>query len=145
MGMVMHMHMTRLLRVQVDEAKLEVATGCSCMLVEEGKLELVTGRRVGCVHPFVRGITRRFVDLRVGKEGGIVSFNTGDMSRGIVMSKDGLLAALGDQARIVDIACAEGGEEVEDLAAELSIARHDARFLFETEGGVAFYQVGPFF
>lgn len=131
------------MRVQVDTAKLEVATGCSCTLVAEDELEAVTGRPIGCVHPFVRGITRRFVDVRVGKEGGVVSFNTGDMSRGIILDKDGLLAALGDQACLIDIACAEGGEEVDDLAAELSIARHDARFLLETEGGLVFYQVGP--
>ena len=105
--------------LQVDQGKLQAVVGAKCTLVEEEELFRVTGKMVGCVHPFVNGVVRRYIDKRVGKEGGLVSFNTGDMSRGLILSMEGLLTALGDQACIHDVACSEDGEEVDDLALEV--------------------------
>ena len=45
-----------------------------------------------------------------------VSFNTGDMREGVLLSCDAFLAALGNQASVVDVAISEQGEEYEELA-----------------------------
>lgn len=126
---------------QVDQAKLDATAGCKCTLVKEDQLEAVTGRKVGCVHPFVPGVSRRYIDIRVGSDGGVVSFNTGDMTRGLILTKEGLLSALGDQATIHDIACAEDGEDAANLAHKLGVARNDARFILDTDGALSFYEV----
>ncbi|KAJ1490991.1 hypothetical protein T484DRAFT_1776012 [Baffinella frigidus] len=96
------------------------------------------------VHPFVRGVTRRLLDRRVTLNS-VVSFNTGDMTKGLVVELAGFMKALEGQARdpsraplsnlvsVHDIARGEDGEEVDDLAAELGVPRHDAKFLLETE------------
>lgn len=79
------------------------------------------------MHPFVKGVSRRLLDRRV-THNEAVSFNTGDMSKGLVVELSWFLRALEDQVTIHDIARAEDGEEFDILAAELGVARHDAKY-----------------
>jgi prolyl-tRNA editing enzyme YbaK/EbsC (Cys-tRNA(Pro) deacylase) len=120
--------------LQVDKQKLQKIVGKPVRLVESDELEQATGAKVGGVHPFVPGVSRRLVDKRIlqnAADGGQVSFNTGDMTVGVLITCDAFMSALGNQADVVDIAISEHGEEHDDLAQELGISVSNARFLLE--------------
>ena len=114
----------------MDEAKLQTLAGGTCSLLESDELLRITGAVVGGVHPFIPNVSQRLLDKRVLKSQQ-VSFNTGDLSVGLVMRTSDLLKALQDQGTVVDIAVAEHGEEYEELALELEIAVPTSRFLLE--------------
>jgi hypothetical protein len=111
-------------------------------MVTAEELLAFTGCEVGAVHPFASGVSLRLLDERLAQHP-TVSFNTGDTTRGILVSPADLIAALGDRVRVCDVAAeADAGgapDRAEELAAELGLAPHDARFIAETPGGEEYF------
>ena len=134
--------------LQVDESKLRQLAGGAARLLESDELHQVTGAVVGAVHPFVPGVSRRLVDKRIlGDDGqggavgdGHVSFNTGDMTVGLVLTRTAFCQALGEQLCVVDLAVAEAGEDLQDLAHELGVSVPEAKFLREHDFALAFFR-----
>lgn len=130
--------------LQVDMHKLNNIAGAECRMVESDELQRVTGARVGGVHPFVPGVSKRFLDkrvLRIAADGkSLVSFNTGDMTKGVLLKCEALLQALGDQACVVDVAVSEQEEEYEAISQELHISVSNARFLRDNEFALGYFR-----
>jgi prolyl-tRNA editing enzyme YbaK/EbsC (Cys-tRNA(Pro) deacylase) len=130
--------------LQVDMHKLNTIAGAECRMVESDELQRVTGARVGGVHPFVPGVSKRFLDkrvLRIAADGqSLVSFNTGDMTKGVLLKCEALLQALGDQACVVDLAVSEQEEEYEAMSQELHISVSNARFLRDNEFALGYFR-----
>jgi hypothetical protein len=118
--------------LQVDEKKLQNIAGAPCRLLDSEELLRVTGAVVGGVHPFIPNVSRRLVDKRILKSQQ-VSFNTGDMSVGLVLRTSDFVLALQEQQTLCDLAIAESGEEAEELACRLGVPAPAARFLLEND------------
>ena len=128
--------------LQVSSSKLKDIEKGEWRMASRDELLELTGCEVGAVHPFARGISVRLLDERLMAHS-VVSFNTGNMARGVVVSPHALVSALGAQLRICDLAADEeadnpAAERAEELAEEWGLPLNDARFVAETAGAAEY-------
>ena len=110
-------------------------------MASRNELIAFTGCEVGAVHPFAPGISIRLLDERT-MSNSVVSFNTGDMARGILISPEALASALtccGAELCVCDIAAEEDcdnplAQRAVQIAEDWGLPPHDARFIAETSG-----------
>lgn len=114
--------------LDLDEYKLSSFLG-RFEMAAEGEVEAATGQSVGTVHPYVN-VPRKLVDERL-IENEILSFTTGNPMRGIIISKEDFLKALGKH-EVMNI-CSDPEEYLKALAERYGIEKHDAKFLVESE------------